>query len=556
VTDASTGAGGDAGGLVNASSAQAVILTGEVLNTSALRLELGLDASVDEGAVLAAGWARWSTGVFERLAGVHAVVLRMPAGETVGYGDPSGLRHLRWCRNASGQAEWAACAGALSRRAGKRALDRLALHEYLRFLEVTAPRTLWRDVASAPAGVAMRVEMSTDGLLALPAWPAEATPRTFADALDALSDRLGHAVDMALDGAERPAAFLSGGIDSALICALASRRRPDLTAVTVGFEGQTHDEAPAAAAVAAQLGIRHEVLRPSRQALLEAFGRLSRESDQPLADPAAMATLLVFEACRQRFDVTLDGTGADEAVGLMPPRHARIATAYASLLPKAARLATAGALRRLPGWSRYAPLFDFEHPADMLARWKGFSRREIEALCDTPVSLAHTRFHRTFEGFPRHAHFERYSALLDAMTCERLNQALALSGACVRFPFWDAAVQRLVRRLPLEHRYLPGQPKRVLRGLLARHVPPAIWQAPKRGFSFALADFLVADDHALIREYLLPGPWPRWRILDAAAVQRMGSRFMMGDPSVLFRVWALVVLAAWLQAHEDQLDLE
>ena len=60
-----------------------------------------------------------------------------------------------------------------------------------------------------------------------------------------------------------------------------------------------------------------------------------------------------------------------------------------------------------------------------MIRWNGFTRPEIEELCGEPVSFEHTQFYRTFHRYPRSAHFERYSALLDAMPSDRLNQAHA-----------------------------------------------------------------------------------------------------------------------------------
>jgi asparagine synthase (glutamine-hydrolysing) len=352
---------------------------------------------------------------------------------------------------------------------------------------------------------------------------------------------------------QRPAAFLSGGIDSSLIGAIAGRKRLDLTAITVGFDDAILDEAPLALRIAQHLGLRHEVLRFSHQEYVGAFERLARQLEQPMADPATPATVLAFDHCRKHFDAVLDGTGADEAVGLMPPRHVRLAVGYASRVPAAVRHRTARALRAVPKLAGYAPVFDFEHPADTMSRWHGFSRAEIERLTGEPASLHHAQFFRTYHRFGRHAHFERYSALLNAMTCDRLNQSMAISGATVRFPFWNVDTDRFLRQLRTDFRYLPGQPKRILRALLARYVPAELWNLPKHGFNFPLRDFLAADDHALVRRHLDPARWVDHGLLRADAVQHCAQRFVAGDDRLTFRVWALVVLGAWLEAHGEQL---
>ncbi|NWG75355.1 MAG: asparagine synthase [Rubrivivax sp.] len=381
--------------------------------------------------------------------------------------------------------------------------------------------------------------------------PAIARAPDFDQALVSLEKLLQEAVVHSLANFNRSAAFLSGGIDSTLICALAATASPGLTAITVGFEDLSFDEAPAASRVADYLGVRHAALRFTRDDYLSAFARLARDMEQPMADPATMATLLAFEHCRKHLDVVLDGTGADEAVGAMPPRHVRLAVEYGSRVPAGLRRTLVRAMSRVPGLAGYTPILDFEHPAETLMRWKGFTRPEIEELCGEPVSLEGTTFYRTFARFPRHAHFERYTALLNAMPCDRLTQAMKLTGLRVRFPFCAPDVGGFLRQLPTEWRHLPGQPKRILRELLARYVPRELWDGPKRGFTFPLHDFLAGDGYALVHQHVLAGRWLGRGLMRPEVVRRYAQAYIGGDRRLMFRVWALVVLGAWLDAHED-----
>ncbi len=524
---------------------------GEIHNLASLARELGLPPNSAGLAVLAAGWRRWSIGLLPRLDGIFALVVRT-ADELVLYRDPSGLRNLYFEPGPGDQVAFATHLAALPHKAAaQRAIAPHSVHEYLRLLEVAAPRTLLAGVTAVEAGTPVRW---VHGPKPQPT-PASKAPQTaavpFPTAVDELEHLLRESIRERLVDAERPAAFLSGGVDSALICALAGAHRRDLVTVTVGFDDEGFDEAPVARRIAAHLGLANEVWRFTREQYLGAFARLSRHAEQPMADPAAMATLLAFEQCHQRFDVVLDGTGADEALGLMPPRHVRVAVEHTSRLPAALRLPLARLLKATPGLAGYAPLFDFDHPADTMSRWHGFRRPEIEQLTGQPASLEQTQFVRTFHRFPRHAHFERYSALLEAMTCDRLNQAMAISGATVRFPFWDRDTNHYIRQLRTEFRYLPGQPKRILRALLARFVPADILNLPKHGFNFPLRAFLTDEDHALVRRHLDAERWRQHGLLRAQDVQRYARRFMAGDTSLTFRVWGLVVLGAWLEEHRE-----
>jgi asparagine synthase (glutamine-hydrolysing) len=185
-------------------------------------------------------------------------------------------------------------------------------------------------------------------------------------------------------------------------------------------------------------------------------------------------------------------------------------------------------------------------------RWHGFTRQEIEALCGESVSFEHTKFLQTFSKFSRAAHFDRYSALEDTMPNDRVHQAARMTNLRVRFPYYATRVDAYMRVLPVEYRYQPGVPKRILRELLARHVPRSIWEAPKHGFDFPLLEFLQGNDYALSRVYLDEAVWNRWQVLDPTRVADYGKRFIAGEHQLMFRVWALVVLAAWLEGHSAE----
>jgi len=471
------------------------------------------------------------------------------------YRDASGLQPLYWCAPPGAAPRHATrLAGLLPAVAGadgRARLHRPALHEYLRLLDVAGPHTFVAGVQAVEPGHWLRVD--ADGRVRsgrVPPAPVPACAR-YEDALDAVGQALAASVGAALHGAARPAVLLSGGVDSALLAATAAAQRPDLVAVTVGFDDAAHDEAGVAARIAAHLGLRHAVLRFGRHELLAAFDRLARGMDQPMADPATLATVLAFDHCRARHDLVLDGTGADEALGALPPRHLRRAVAIGLRWPAALRRAAARALAAVPALRADAATLDFEHPADVLTRWHGWRRSEIEALCGEPVSLAHTRLYRSFEGHAPGAHFERYSALLDAMPCERLVQATQVSALEPRYPYAARAVDALLRSLPQDWRHAPGQPKRILRELLARCVPRALWDAPKHGFNFPLHDFLAADGHALVHRHVLEGRWLARGLLHAEVARDRARRYLGGERQSMFRVWALVVLGAWLDAHEN-----
>ncbi len=537
---------------VPAVNSTGVYFDGELFDAEPLCSQLGLAATASNSAILGTAMSHEGPAGLATTDGVFWVV-QASAGVSRLYRDPSGLRGLYWAWATGGRPMHATQLLALAQALQPPPrIARRSLHEYLRLLDIAAPHTIIDGVQAVEAGglVTLRTGGDVRQEHVARSAAAPAAPR-FDAAVDVLDDLLHHSVSVRLMDMPSAAAFLSGGVDSALLCASAARQRPDTTALTVGFEGMQFDEVPIAARIAAHLGLRHEVLRFSRQDYLKAFDRLARGMDQPMADPATMATVLVFDHCARHFDVVLDGTGADEAVGAMPPRHVRLAVEFGSLVPAGLRRALVHGMSRMPGLAGYTPILDFEHPAETLMRWRGFTRVEIEELCGEPVSLEDTQFYRTFARFPRQAHYERYSALLNAMPCDRLTQAMRLTGLRVRFPFCARDVDGFLRQLPTEWRHVPGQPKRILRELLARYVPRELWEGPKQGFTFPLHDFLADDGFALVRQHVLDGRWLSRGLLRPEVVRRYAQAYIGGDRRLMFRVWALVVLGAWLDKHED-----
>ncbi len=536
----------------SADGSRSLLFLGEIYNSRDLRLQLDASDDVPVPQLLLLAHARWSLDFVLRLEGLFALALRDKDCLHL-YRDGSGAHSLYYTTQRRGQIGFATHLETLLRLPGtERRLERHSLHEYLRFLDIAAPNTVFEDVFALEAGhlLTWTAEGISQHRLDKGVGAPQPVP-TFDEALNTLEELLLNSVASRLRHVDKPAAFLSGGVDSSLICAVASRVEPRITAVTVGFDGPQFDEVPIARNVAAHLGIEHQVLRFARQDYLTAFESFQRQSEQPVADPAAPATLLAFNYCRERFGAVMDGSGADESCGMMPPRHVRVAVEYAALLPVRLRRAIIGALHHLPGLAGYAPIFEFEHPAELMIRWNGFTRSEIETLCGEQVGLEQTHFFQTFARYPRSAHFERSSALLDAMPGDRLHQAAAISGLRVRYPFWDKSVNSFIRSLPTGYRYRPAEPKRILRSVLARHVPRNLWDVPKHGFDFPLMEFLSAEDFQIVHRYLLHDRWTHWQVLSPERVAEYGRRFIAGERNLGFRVWALVVLAAWLEGHFD-----
>lgn len=436
-----------------------------------------------------------------------------------------------------------------------RRLSRTSVQEYLRLLQIAPPNTIYADVfATEPGAVGLYGRHGLTPGHAVEGHPerlgATHPPRGLAAAAEALDRRLDAAVSRRLDPAARQVALLSGGPASALMGALAAARTKGAVSVlTLTPPGDLTGYGSGAAALAGHLGLPWESLAPSLGDYRRAFATLTAGTEGPVGDPALLPSLMAYRAARQQGTAVLDGTGAGALFGPGPSRAKRFALTCRSLCPDRLR---SGLATTLGYWRRLRPVADLigpDDPEEALIPWPTWTRREIETLCGEPVSLAHTGFYRGFAAWPKQAQRQRQAALLASLARGRLRQAARLAEVEVRLPFLDEEVWALVSSLGEDLTQGPQGPGQVLRAALARRVPAGLWHQSGPSLTAPLADLLAAEGYDLVRVHLAPAKVADWDLLDPESVRRIAVAFMAGSRRVTCRVWALVILFAWMEGH-------
>lgn len=497
-------------------------------------------------------YEREGTGAFDRLDGTFAIVL-WDAGQSrlLVCRDDFGAKLLYYETDSEGSVFFSDSLHDLLLLRGKRDLSRPGLVEYLRFLDISPPYTIYdgiwflepeKVIVAGMGKVTLRGKQSRS--------PGDwGVPRNQGEVEERFDELFRESVRRRVAGAGSVGAFLSGGIDSSLVCSVAAGIRPDLKAFTVGFADPVFDESVVARGVASHLDIAHEVLVFDDGSDLQTFHDFTSSIPSPFADPAIIPTYQCFRRIAGEVDVVLDGTGADTLIGIMPARHFRFILDYSRHLPQAMRNAVASALRLSRVGAGYADLFAFEDAAELLIRWKGWSRREIEGILGVEASLDHTMFFTIYRNNPDKTPYELYSMLMGALPDDRLHQSAAMVGQEVAFPFSDSAVQGYVRSLPLGFRYAEGAEKLLFRSLLGKYVPESVWNVPKHGFDFPFANLLRRNRFALVDRYLSRDALALHGLFDYDVVKDVAERFKADDMTVRFKVWGLTVFQSWYENY-------
>ncbi len=457
------------------------------------------------------------------------------------------------------------------------AIDREAAALFLRYGYVPAPHAIYEETWKLPAGHGVRF---TAGKLRRaepqPYWSLARTidaaaSEPMAGPADELADEaerlLRRATEQRLVADRAVGCFLSGGIDSSTVAALMQRSSAQkVRTFTVGYREAELNEADDAARVARHLGTEHTTFTVGSAEALELIPRLAEIYDEPFADSSQIPTALLARLTAQHVTVALTGDGGDEIFGgynrhvaalRIWPRVNRwpppLRRAGAVLLDAAAASEfLANAL--LAGRAR-APGDKLRKLAQLVgARDEAELYRRLTSLLDDPEILGSAGGRplpferlalptRTLGTTERMMFWDTLTYLPDDILAkvDRATMAFGLEG---RTPFLDHDVLRLAWRLPLAEKVGPEHGKRILRRVLARHVPRELFERPKSGFAVPIGAWLRGPlrDWA---EALLRTP----ALGDYVGVERareLWERHQDGE-NLEHRIWPILMFGAWLE---------
>jgi len=414
-------------------------------------------------------------------------------------------------------------------------IDHDAIATYLSLQYVGCPDTIYRSCRKLPPGHWLRLD-ATERVTIEPYFTFKtAADQTSARSLDELADELEEllvrTVKRRLISDVPLGAFLSGGVDSTTIAAIAVKKLGvNLKTYSVGFQGHADSEHEEARAVACHLGTAHheKILTPDALSLGQHIGKVL---DEPNGDTSCLPTYLVSEFARESVTVALSGDGGDELFG---------------------------------GYGRYFVTVD-ESRNPLNRRWRAgdvylsnrilvFPDEELLQLFD-PLPTRTRQFleqHRaaiTSDCRPLINVLREFDAAtyMPGAVLAKVDRMSMLHSLEVRAPLLGIDIAKFAMRLAADDCYARGQGKLVLKRVASRYLPQEWMSRPKRGFGLpmtlwssevllpSLRAMLLHEDGAL-RRWVEPA---RLR----AYVDGLSRDFQP------YRAWSLFILETWLRSH-------
>jgi len=470
------------------------------------------------------------------------------------------------------------------------AVDLMLRHDY-----VPGPHAIFEGIWKLPPGHSVALSWAEMAAGALPDpepyWPAAeaalgAAAAPFAgseaEAAEQLDALLREAVAMRLVADVPVGAFLSGGIDSSSVVGIAQAvsDRP-VNSFTIGFEDPRFDEAPRAAAVAAQLGTNHTELYAGATEALACVADLPAAYDEPFADVSQIPTLLLSRLTRQHVTVGLTGDGGDELFAGYP-RYGRLAREWgrSAALPRPLKEAAARLARALPVAAIDGALGWTTAVAGRRRRGRpgAKARRRLErAACDDPMALYRGYLRRWRDvpalvpGAPMlDTVFEREAGLnalgdpvdramvLDALgylpddLLVKVDRASMAASLEARAPLLDHRIVEFAWSLPRRFKLGEGGSKILLRRVLAKYVPPALTERPKSGFDPPLAEWLRGELRDWAEALIAPDRLAREGWIAPDPVARRWREHQTGGRNRRQELWNVLTFQAWLEWWQGQ----
>jgi asparagine synthase (glutamine-hydrolysing) len=549
-----------------------VVQNGEIYNYRELRRELERAGhrfrTHGDTEVLVHLYEEHGDRFADRLRGMFALAIwDAPRRRLLLARDRFGIKPLYY-RDAGGELAFASELRALPR--GEIDLD--ALEAFLAFNSIPAPLTIFRESRKLPAG---RLLLWEDGRARLerfarpaPAPLDQVRDDEEAELVEELRGRLRDSVRAHLVSDVPVGVLLSGGVDSALLAALAADESSEpLRTFSIGFEERSFDELADARRVAERYSTRHRelVLRPNAALLLPA---LADAFDEPFADSSALPTYLVSQLAAGDVKVALSGEGGDELFGgyytyaadLLAARVggvARLVRPLVELLPSSStkasfdykakrfvRSAHLPSLERHHGWKE---IFSVEARAELTGRESRFD----------PVDLLRARYSETVgaDELARLQDVDLGTYLVDDLLVKTDRASMAHSLEA-RVPYLDTVVTNLALALPTRHKIRGLSKKVLLRKAAAPLLPHEIVHGKKRGFSIPAAAWLRGELEPFARDTLAPAVLDRQGFFRPDAVARLLDDHVAGREDRSRQLWGLLAFTLWHERHVERAPRE
>jgi asparagine synthase (glutamine-hydrolysing) len=542
-----------------------LIFNGEIYNYLELRQrlsdEFGAQFQTDgDGEAIVAGYHYLGEDVVSELRGMFAFLI-WDSVERVMFGarDWFGIKPLYTYsdhRGAFFSSEKKALL-AVAEPAVAGCVDRAALQHYLTLQYVPEPASMHLRISRIDSGtcftlrpgqpIRTRRYFTPD----FPIKPVAEPERLYREISAALQD----SVAKHMQSDFTVGSFLSGGIDSTAIAALAARHNPELLTFTTGFHREGFSEIDVAAESAQAIGVRHIIKVVTAQEMMDSLPLIIWYLDDPVADPALVPLYFVAREARKHVKVVLSGEGADELFGGYTIYREPLSLRRLTAAPDPVRRLLGSLSRTLPEGMRGKDLLrrasigieeryygNARIFRDDELRDGGLLRSYSPTVSYTDITAEHYAATQYLDDSTRMQYIDLFTWLRGdiLVKADKMTMANSLE---LRVPFLDTEVFRVAAGIPVEQKITKETTKYALRRALAEIVPPHVLNRAKLGFPVPTRPWLRAEMYDWAADIINSAGTDH--LINTRAALAMLAAHRDGPHDYSRKIWTLLVFMIW-----------
>lgn len=450
----------------------------------------------------------------------------------------------------------------------RREIDPCALDDYLTYLYIPAPKTIFKNIRKLRPGHTLTV--SHHGLKEQEYWDLNFAPKNNLSETDyaaGLLEKLRESVAIHMMSEVPLGAFLSGGIDSSAVVGLmAGLMNQPVNTASIGFRESGFDELPYARRVAAQFHTcAYEKIVETNAAMI--LDDLVWHFDEPFADSSMVPTYYVSQVARERVTVCLSGDGGDENFAgyrryrfdvlenriraLLPcslrrPVFGTLGWAYpkADWLPQIFRAKTLLTNLSLSPEEGYFHSLSWFSPKMKSHLYRESLKKDLREYAS--LSVMQTYFDRSqgWDPLSRIQYVDIKTYLVDDILT-KVDRASMAHSLEVRVPLLDHEVMEYAASIPSRYKLHNGDGKYVLKHALKDLLPSEVMNRRKMGFSIPLAQWFRAGLKATFEERVFAQDAFIGELFDLSPIHQWWAQHQRGTRDYAYYLWALLVLEGW-----------
>lgn len=437
-------------------------------------------------------------------------------------------------------------------------LDLQAINEYFVWGYVPEPRSAWEEINKLQAGYSFTFDIATGQFKTTKYWDLDDNQLntykgSYNQAQTELKELLTDAVNIRMHADVPLGVFLSGGIDSSVVAALAAASTQQVKTFCIKFNEKGFDESVYAGNIAKYLNTDHHAIECHYDEGMSLIGDFGRYYDEPFADSSAIPSLLLSKYTKKHVTVALSGDGGDESfMGYSRYNWLNRANKFFNC-PQALRKAIAGLVKLSPNYRHKLIAMGMGVESIdllyilMLGGLEYSWLQQPELGLDVPfkniLSSGSGSFLQKMSAFD-------IKTYLNGDINTKVDRASMAFAVEARAPLMDHRIVTFAQQLPDSYKFGNGVQKKILKDILFEHVPASFFNRPKSGFSMPLKHWFRHQLKDYVFDNLSKSELENIPGINIPRTMAMIDEHMTGKWNRSSQIWKLLVFVQWLKAQK------